>query len=329
MIKLGVREYIKNFWLNFISVIMICIMIISTLILTTTILRQTRIYRLISPSLGKEGVVTTIIDKDSIDKLKDVDNIIMASDTYFSSLDGNKGYKVTIYNNRMCKYIAPRLSSGKWIDDVSGKNNMIKVVISENNYGIKAGDKLEITANSENGEQNSIEIYVCGVLEEGQRVFNTFSEIDSDCTYKDFFHIYSFEQDQVPLMITTERETKKLDFKLDVQYGNAFIKYSDKISDENKENNLEILNSKFEEMTGISNYEDSFIQLKDLTKRSDKKIKNLCITYIPLIFGDFILIIVCLIGIVAVKTSKNTGYYDKGVADKCKRIIEVSDGKIV
>lgn len=311
MIRLGIREYIKNFWLNIISIIMMIIMIVSMLILITNICKQLKFYNYIKPVLGDEGIVADYIDEDTMEELEKVDKIISSAQVFATTVDDKNAFSVSVYDRRMSKYIKPILSEGLWVDNITKHKDKLIAVISENNYGIKTGDTIELCMYTKEQEEVQVTVYICGIISEGQRIYSNRIQRERDCSYLDYFEVFSFEQGQQVQLITTENQLNKFSDDIYKEYANVFIKYEEGITQEEKDSNINYLNMYTEKITGIPNLADSFISTRELRTKTNREVKNVYFTYIPMIIADILLVGICLLGIVSVKTGKSMGHYGK------------------
>lgn len=82
--RLGFREYLKNFWFNFVSVLVLGVLAVSTVILISTVDKETRLYRLVQPYLGEQGDITTIMTDKTLQSLEQVEGVLMSSVGYFT-----------------------------------------------------------------------------------------------------------------------------------------------------------------------------------------------------------------------------------------------------
>lgn len=313
MIRLGLKEYVRNVWMNLLSVVMLTVMMVSVMILVTTILKQTRLYRLVLPYLGEKGIVADHINKEYMDKLKAVDRILVSEE---GSADITAGGKTTlmpmcIYDGSMEKYLEPVMKEGTWIDNDDSYGGSIAAVISENNLGIGAGDKVKVTLTTKEGKYTTALFYITGVFCDGQKIYTAELDIERDSDYRDYFTTYSFGQGGEMKLITTKEQLGSYYEKIDLVYGAAFIKYNDDITDMQMKYNKMILKKACKDIIGISGLVNSYQTTSELHRISKRSIKNLCMTYIPLIVADLVLVSICILGIVAVETARSMGYYGK------------------
>lgn len=312
MIRLGFKEYVRNFWFNFFTVIILAFMIISSTILISTLVNQTKTYRYAKKYLGKKGSFITMTESKCIDELEDIEDFMGSQKIIIKLLDNIQIYpEAVVYDERMENYIKPILSEGKWIDDKSGNKDTIYAVISENPYGIKTGDTIKASIASNKGDQE-VKVHICGKIMEGQRIYMPGGTIRSDMSIDDLFQKYSYEQLQTVLLITTTSQIEKLNVEPEITYGNVIVKYKDSISDEAfKQNQEDIYDYSILQLDGNSAAFDREMSIEKIKKQSDEEEKNIYLKYIPMISVDFILICICIMGISAVKTARSAKYYGK------------------
>lgn len=311
MFRLGIKEYLRNFWFNFFSVIILAVMIISSTILISTLAVQTKTYRYAKGYIGKKGEFISVAKEKYIDELKDVDKMMASSEIGIECFDNVQSvFKTLIYNERMQKYMKPILSEGKWVEK-SKDTGVLHAVISDNPYGIKTGDTID-AAIITNDEEKNIKIHICGKIMEGQKLCMVEGTQSKDMSIDDLFTVYSYEQLQEVIFITTSSQIKNMGIKPDITYGNIIVKYKDDISKDSIYHNQDVIIENSLDMTnGHGSEFDKEISLNKLKKTSDREEKNIYAKYIPLISVDFILICLCIMGISAVKTARSSKYYGK------------------
>lgn len=310
--RLGFREYLKNFWFNFVSVLVLGVLAVSTVILISTVDKETRLYRLVQPYLGEQGDITSIMTDKTLQSLEQVEGVLMSSVGYFTYGE-DAMFDVCVYNRDMEKYLEPIMKDGTWVSNSKNQTDYVRVVVSGNAQGFKTGDIVPMTAIlKEEGTSTEFMVMICGVLEDGQSVYNTTHHAYEKMDHTALFQKFSAAQLEVPLMITTEEELKKIDGDVYFEHGNVLIRYEDDITPEVKKANREKISLLYQDIYVMKYLPDTVLtSLVFLKQYSESTIKNICLKYIPLIVVNFILITICLVGIVAIKTMVNMRDYGK------------------
>lgn len=311
MFRLGIKEYFRNFWFNFFTVVILAVMIISSTILISTLTIQTKTYRYAKGYIGKNGEFISFAKEKYINELKDVDKIMAISEISIECFDNiHSVLSTSIYNERMQKYMKPILSEGRWVEE-SNDSGVLHGVISDNPYGIKTGDTINAAIVTPDGEKN-IKIHICGKIMEGQKLCVTGGKLNTDMSINDLFTVYSYEQLQVVKLITTQSQIKNSGIKPDIGYSNVIVKYKDNISKDSMYYNQDVvMENGLDASNGYDLAFDKEVSLKRMKKLSDREEKNIYAKYIPLISVDFILICLCIMGMSAVKTARSSKYYGK------------------
>lgn len=313
MIKLGIREYVRHFWMNLLSVVILSVMMISIMILVTTILKQTRLYRLIRPYLGEKGIVAESMDDEHIGEMQAVDKILMSSDTSADvSVRGKSEIiPMSIYDSYIEKYMEPIMKEGRWVSKIRGKKGQIAAVISENSLGIGSGDTVKAEFTTKEGKRIKAMLYISGIFCDGQKIYSQGTRIDKRDDYREYFNTHSFYQSGEIQLITTREQLGAYYENVDRICTTAFIKYNDSITELQLKYNNMILERISNDKGDPPGYYKSYMSAKELLRVSKRAVKDMLTTYVPLIISDFVLICICILGIVAVKTAGSMGYYGK------------------
>lgn len=310
--QLGFQEYFKNFWFNLVSVLVLGVLAVSSVILISTVDKETRLYRFVQPYLGEQGDITTVMTEQTLASLEQVEGVLMSSVGYFT-YGKKEGFDICVYDSDMEQYLEPIMKEGTWISKAKKQDEYIRVVVSGNRHGFKTGDVVPMTAIMKGGEDSrGFEVLVCGVIEDGQSVYNMTHHAYERMDYTALFQKFSAAQLEIPLMITTEEELKKIEGDVYLDHGNVLIRYKDDISSEVKLANREKISLMYQDIYVTEYLPDTVLtSLPFLKNYSELKVRNICLKYIPLIGVNFILITICLVGIVAIKTMVNMRDYGK------------------
>ena len=310
MIRFGMYEYVRNIWFHLCIVFIMIIMMVITTVFLSNVDRQTRLYRLTEDYLDENSIFISFADAKLLEELKQVDKVLVAQTVsgYVEQNSEEKIISTAVYSEEVMKYIKPRLSSGVHLKKVDVDEDTVAVLISENPYGIGEGDTF--VYNIYSGEEIlSLKVYVAGIISEGQKIYDGKTEIKKSMVYEDFFTTYSYQQTGEVVMITTEQEMSKIgDIKKSSVYRNCIVTLEDGVTEESREENIEKI-SKFE--TGLFGFAsvNVYPEAKDLVYRSKSMLKGELLKYIPLSVIVFVLLSICIMGMVTIKTARSTRYY--------------------
>lgn len=316
--RLGIREYLRNIWFNIASVIILTVLVISTVILISVLEKETRIYRFMKPYMGEKGVLTGLPDDvcgSAIDRLEGVKEILTSTEIRVVDSENHRYFDTYVYDSREEEYLELIMKEGVWISEVEDEEACLVVVISENPYGIKAGDRLQLKIELNNFvDTKEIDIFVCGVIADGQQVHNGRFPWFGGMSFQDIFSMVSYEQQGDVIMITSKSQLSKLPKDIYICNHYDVIKFSDTLSEEAFKNNINILDNCYMAVSGASFYDglaDSAYKLKEISKKTKILNRAVLYNYIPLIIMNILLVSICIVGIVALKVVWSKGYYAK------------------
>lgn len=306
MFRLVIRGYLRNVWFHIFSVLLITLMMVSSVILFSTLDKQTRVYRMLKPYMGQKGFVLPVVLDEMLDDIQGCEKVFILK--YIPM----KNMVLNIYQPRVEKYLKPTLSEGEWVDEAGKKREMLCAVISKNEAGIKTGDYLTVEVSDQDGKKIEKQIYICGVISEGQKVqIHDMVHMNQDTILNDFFTTYRYDQAGKMMLITNEKETEKLGKNILRYNGWGILKFDEDLTEEEFEENQKKLQNIQNEKIINHNIGDPTFNLGFISKRTKKEARSLYATYFPLIGVCFMLVCLAVIGINAVKTSMNIKYYAK------------------
>ena len=310
MIRFGMYEYIRNIWFHLCIVFIMIIMMIITTVFLSNVDRQTRLYRMTEDYLDDNSIFISFANSKLLDELEAVEKILAAQTVsgYVEQDSEEKIISTAVYTEEMMKYLKPRLSVGEQLKKADVDEDTIAVLISRNDYGINVGDTFVYNIYSEEGIL-SVKVYVAGMISEGQKIYDGKTEIKKSMVYEDFFTTYSYQQTGEVVMITSEQEISKISsIKENFVYRNCIVKLEDGVPEESRVANIEKI-SKFEtELFGFASV-NVYPEAKDLVSRSRSMLKGELLKYIPLSVIVFVLLSICITGMVTIKTARSTRYY--------------------
>ena len=327
MVRLGIYEYIRNIWFNLCVILIMTVMLLASVMLTSNMDSQTRLYRLTEKYLDEDSIFFDIADKELIKELDKTEGILTSR--ALSGYTENKinTIRTVVYTEEMMKYLEPMLDSGVQPDRGCKDGNTVSVIMSHNPYGIREGDTFTYHVFSGIDQYTDVNIYVAGILSEGQKIYGGDIIISSHMTYEDFFSTCSYEQSGEVVMIVTENELGKAgDFSELFLYKKGIVNLKDDISEEERDKYIDMLRNYELDLVGNAVI-DAYPEAKDLITAGNKSFVNMIMKYIPLTIVVIILLIISIIGIVTVKTVKSARYY--GIMYACGmhyKIAEIMTG---
>lgn len=308
MIRFGINEYIRNFWFHLCAVLILWVMMITSATLISNIDKETEVYCLFKKYVDEDTTFSSLADYETMQTFFSIDGEVHAIE-YFDGLfenDKNSYIRTGIYTEEIMKYLPPRLSAGEYPNKVDSNKDMIRVLISENPYGIEVGDSFTYNVYLPNGELLPLSIYVTGMIGEGQRLYTELNETSLEMTYEHFFPIYSYEQTELVRMIILEKEMLKIpELKGKTVFSNIMVNPSNELPEQERMAICEAVDAYEEENFG----EIIIPEINELLERSEIKYNSIVLKYLPLCFVVILLFSICIIGIVTIKTAKSTRYY--------------------
>ena len=310
MVNFVAKQYVKNVWYNILTVIILTFNLVLCVIFASNISSQTKLYRLVKPYLNENSlIINTIYEEKKIDinNLKKVEKTLMTTELFCHSQELVKLKNCVVYNEKIMEEFAPRLSSGKLINSKFESDEKLQVLISENSEGLGVGDILKLKFTDKTMNYVPIEAEIVGVISNGQKLFMSSNNVFNNMGYEDLYLTYSYDQLEEPIILTTQKEIDAIGTELDGFNGQCIVKFDEDISEEEyRENYLHVVD--MESKTGISSV-DIYPSSDVLTERMDLSLRSTLMKYVPLTIAVFILVIICTVGIIAVKTSNSIKYY--------------------
>lgn len=313
MFKLGMKEYIRNCWYNIVTVFILVVMIVAISIFMSNIEKKTVMYRLVDEYMDENSVVVQLAFEDITYKLHKVDKSMFTRKmnvalTEEGKYDGQK--EMVIYSDSQMKYLSPRLDEGVLPDKVDKGANVISVAISENPFGLKAGDTTTMRVINRDDTESIVNVYIAGVISEGQKVpYMSLNEQNvTYVSYENFFETYSYEQTDTVIIVIPEKELVKFPKDVFLNYKLGIINFEDDITDEEFEENLNIIRE-YEGQIHKFALVDSYPKASEIMKLSDELMNMELKKYIPLTIAVFVLLLTCIVGIVSIKAYGNIKYY--------------------
>lgn len=302
MTKFGISEYIRNFWFNLCSILLLIVMMILTTGMISNIDEKAGMYKIARKYMDYDSMYLASIENKNIEELKEIGDI-----NYVQTIEGNYGpcklIRGCVYTREIMKNMKPKLEYGTYPDKVTVDSNTVKALISANPYGIKAGDTFTYSV-STLGESVPVNVYVTGVIKEGQRLYITLNKTFINMSYEDFFPVYSYEQTEDVRLIIPESEISKMPEAMRSSLcDNVMINPKGTLTQEERDAIYDRIADY--DITGECPYPEP----AELVNRNNTMFKIEFMKYIPLSVVTIVLLCISIIGIVNIKTAKSTRYY--------------------
>lgn len=302
MTKFGISEYIRNFWFNLCSILLLIVMMILTTGMISNIDEKAGMYKIARKYMDYDSMYLASIENKNIEELKEIGDV-----NYVQTIEGDYGPRKLIrgcvYTREIMKNMKPKLEYGTYPDKVTVDSNTVKALISANPYGIKAGDTFTYIV-STLGESVPVNVYVTGVIKEGQRLYITLNKIFINMSCEDFFPVYSYEQTEDVRLIIPESEISKMPEAMKASLcDNVMINPKGTLTQEERDAIYDRIADY--DITGSSPYPEP----AELVNRNNTMFKMELMKYIPLSVVTIVLLCISIIGIVNIKTAKSTRYY--------------------
>ena len=299
MTKFGISEYIRNFWFNLCSILLLIVMMILTTGMISNIDEKTGMYKIARKYMDYDSMYLAAVEKQNIKELQEMGDVNFVQ-TFGGEYGPSKLIRGCIYTDEIMKNLRPKLEYGKYPDKVTTDDSTIKALISDNPYGIKAGDTFTLNVD---GSNVAVKVYVAGVIKEGQRLYISLNDIFINMSYEDFFPVYSYEQTEDVWFIIPESEAGKLPETMSYLCDNVMINPKGTLTQEERDAIYDRIADY--DITGSSPYPKP----AELVNRNNTMFKMELMKYIPLSVVTIVLLCISIIGIVNIKTAKSTRYY--------------------
>ena len=316
MIRFIFSEYIDKMWIHLfiIGILMSSMLVGGTFVgeLST----KCAMYNAVMDSIDDRSLLLGYnYEPEMIDRLKDYGKVI-SNEIYFAvDKKQEESEKKEIIRIKACPdeimdYVHPRLDWGEDIEDCGVDENTIAVYISHNNIGIDIGDTIVLSIDMGDGvNKKDVKFYIAGVLCEGQKLYG-FDGASRDMIYTDLFSTYSYGQLGEILVITTQTEMEKLEGNIYHEYDSGIFTFGEKLTD-TEVNNIkkEIVEYERERNNGISFIENVFPTMDNFIRESKDMFHIELKKYIPMLVTICAISLVCMVGIISIKTDMSLKSY--------------------
>lgn len=310
LFKLGLKNLRHDKFINLLIILQMTIVFFITISMVSTIVSRFQYYDPFRKQFNNKGIFCCFrnaLDPETGDarlkpaerlhELLENDQKIIASYSPWLYC-GDEEVSFASYDDEFIEMYEPEIESGKWFDLNVNEGSAVPIVVSQNPYGFKVGDKIQINIFSDNND-DILETEVVGILKEGTKVIG-FSNSESgqyDC--RNAFVNYNYGIEQVPLFILRQKDLENKPIMVQMN-GPAFITYSSDTADEVIESNNEIIRK-----MGILN----ITPLDEMKSNSMDYIFSQIYTLLPILICILILTLVGAVSVSALSAKRQLKNY--------------------
>lgn len=231
----------------------------------------------------------------------------------FEDSSGNKEISHSVcrsYNDEAIKLFSPKLKNGRWLN-TSEEADIIETVISENPFGWKVGDRLEICFYGDHeGIYHTVEIV--GEIEKGARLFGLNARLNEAQDFNLCYSVYDYKYEEAPLMLFSSEYLDSVEIPVDADppaeitqrpLGVHLIVYGNDTSEEVLEEGKRALGEMAQ--VGLANT----IDFESLEPNSRKYLYMQVYDLLPVIIAIFILTLVSSVSSTAISTRERLRDY--------------------
>lgn len=122
--------------------------------------------------------------------------------------DGYYEHQIISMDDELIQIYQPELEAGRWMK-CNPDGEYVEAVVSDNIYGWTIGELIEIHS-ALDPENQPVKLKITGVLKEGAKVPIGNHIVSEDIDYNSFYYPYSFEIEQLPLILTSSSALEKI-----------------------------------------------------------------------------------------------------------------------
>ena len=176
LFKLGLRNIKQNLFMNVLIVLQMTVVFTIAIFMVSTIVSRFQLYMPLKDKLNSKGYfyyVENAINPETGNTLRTTDELYqLLEDTKDISATYNpwlsyedKEITSISYDDGIINMYTPELIDGNWFDLEKDQSKTVQVVVSENPYGFKVGDR--ITVNCFDGE---IQAEIIGIIKDNAKI---------------------------------------------------------------------------------------------------------------------------------------------------------------
>ncbi len=318
-LKLGYFEFLRNLKINFLIVLEITAVLITAIFTVSSVRSQLRFYEPLSDYLDSKSVYITPdfatfrvpLDKQLSTEKRIKDRIpeakkVCAQTCFHLTLEGEY-FDVDIegmgYPEEVINGFKPILKEGKWLSEVPEEENVINIVVTKNDSGVKVGDEFKcVTFDNDSNPVENLTARIVGEIENGVAIFKKPNGDPKAFKADDFFANYLINEDtkNEPYLIASQSQIDKYNLYNYIKKC-AFVKLDDSVTDE-----------RFNEIKEECILVGGAIDAKEIRNNSLNVIKTNLIFLLPIVIGVLVFVIVttvCMSAINAKKQLRSYGVY--------------------
>ncbi len=270
LLKLGLKNLKHNLLMNILTILQMTASFIILISMISSVMSRFTYYIPFKDILDKKGQfynVFNVINPDTGSTLRSTDEIQNLLDgnpeitaqynAWLHYEEGSRSDYFISYDDKYVEIFKPELESGRWFDTDSPSQQTVPVVVSQNNYNFKVGDKIVLYCFDE-----KIDAKVIGILKENAKIIYTTENFDINIDYRSLYKNYSFEQEEKAAFLLMQKDL--IDKPVVMQLnGNVMVTYPDNTAKDVIENNtikMKMLNVlKFESNDDIKKNSQKYI----------------------------------------------------------------------
>ncbi len=248
LFKLGFKNLKQNFLMNILIILQMTVVFIIFVSMISTIVSRFSYYNPLKEYLNEQTSFICIPNginpetgntTDELYDLVEEEDEIVAQYNFIAYYDDGiepedgedddfESQKFISYDDKFVEMFTPELESGNWFDLDRPVQDVIPVVVSQNNYGLKVGDVITFI---DPLFYNEVTAEIIGVLKDNTKIIDMSSSYSENVDYRYLYRNYKFESEEKTLFITMQRDVADTGLLTQLN-GNVIIKYNDDTSEE-------------------------------------------------------------------------------------------------
>jgi hypothetical protein len=161
--------------------------------------------------------------------------------TYQPMLDtGGHDCNMVSYDDRFIQAYQPELQNGTWFDLSKEYDNEVPIVVSENEYGFKVGDVIQLGIFDGTNNPETLNCKIVGILRDGTKVIGLSPPKSGEFDFRNMYQNYNYEIEEMPLLIFAQSTLQGKNVG-SILNGNVLVTYDEDISDEAIERNKAVM----------------------------------------------------------------------------------------
>lgn len=314
--RLGLRQFRKNWLLNWFIIIQMTIVFVIAIVACSIVTYNMKFYNAFSEYLTKDGML--VIAQDVVDE----NNYLYQDSKQFAEEIGNvnvlscynpwleldefgRNVYFTAYDSKCIGKYKPEMKTGQWLSEQPGDGSVIPVVVSCNMQGVKVGDVLVAST----AEDCQISLQIVGILQENSKVFGHVTGHFVDTSdYRNMYYDFNEEDEENIVVLMNQSDVlaaqKYLkDESLVSTMGDVvLVKFDEGITEEMK-GTLERQIGK-STINAVISY-----PMQEISDNSRNYIMQKMLMLIPVFLAAFILVIITSICVNSISVRKHLKDY--------------------